>query len=74
LVVATTGNGGGNDFTVAFEPIDKGRNLRVTRRIYDDGLLRPVTVQGFYRKTSDKAQWDIYPTFIDAITEGAKGE
>ena len=59
LVVTTTGNGG-NDFTVTFEPIDNGRNLRVTRRIYHDNLRQPVTVQSFYRKSSDEAQWDIY--------------
>ena len=61
LVVTTTGSGG-NDFAVTFEPIDNGRNLRMTRRIHDDNLRRPVTVQSFYRKSSDEAQWDIYST------------
>ncbi|HYN08867.1 MAG TPA: YMGG-like glycine zipper-containing protein [Vicinamibacterales bacterium] len=59
LVVTTTGSGG-SDFTVAFEPMDSGRNLRVTRSIYDDYLRQPVTVRSFYRKSSDEAQWDIY--------------
>jgi YMGG-like Gly-zipper len=61
LVVTTTGNRG-NDFAVTFEPIDDGRNLRVTRRIYDDSLRQPLTVQSFYRKSSDEAQWNIYST------------
>ena len=59
LVVATTGNWG-NDFSVTFEPIDNGRNLRLTRHIYDAELSQPVTVQSFYRKSSDEAEWDIY--------------
>ena len=41
LVVATTGTNG-NDFTVTFEPVDDGRNLRVTRRIYHDDLRQGV--------------------------------
>jgi hypothetical protein len=61
LVVTTTGSGG-NDFAVTFEPIDNGRNLRMTRRIQDDNLRQPVTVQSFYRKSSDEPQWDIYST------------
>jgi hypothetical protein len=61
LSVTTTGSRG-NDFAVTFEPIDEGRNLRVTRRLYDASLRQPVTVQSFYRKSSDEAQWDIYST------------
>jgi hypothetical protein len=59
LSVTTTGSRG-NDFAVTFEPIDDGRNLRVTRRIYDSSLRQPVTVQSFYRKSSDEALWDVY--------------
>ena len=59
LVVTSTGSGG-NDFAVTFEPIDGDRNLRVTRRIYDDALDLPVTVQSFYRKSSDEARWTLY--------------
>jgi outer membrane lipoprotein SlyB len=61
LSVTTTGSRG-NDFAVTFEPIDDGRNLRVTRRIYDASLRQPVTVQSFYRKSSDEALWDVYST------------
>jgi len=75
LVVTTTGSGG-NDFAVTFEPIDNGRNLRVTRRIYDDNLRQPVTVRSFYRKSSDGAQWDIYSTDQGAPlqTDSAAGD
>jgi YMGG-like Gly-zipper len=59
LVVATTGNRG-NDFKVTFEPMDDGRTLRLTRHIYDAELSRPVTVQSFYQRSSDAAQWDLY--------------
>ena len=65
LVVTSTGTGG-NDFAVTFEPIDDGSNLRVTRRIYDDALRDPVTVQSFYRRSSDDARWALY-----APTQGA---
>jgi len=65
LVVTTTGNRG-RDFAVTFEPIDDGRSLRVTRRIHDDSLRQPVTVQSFYRRSSDEAHWDIYSTEPDA--------
>jgi uncharacterized protein YcfJ len=59
LVVTTTGNTG-NDFTVTFEPIDDGRNLRVTRNIFDDGLHEGVMVRSFYRRSSDGGQWDLF--------------
>ena len=68
LVVATTGSRG-NDFKVTFEPIDNGHNLRLTRYIYDAELSRPVTVQSFYRRSSEQADGistpecrDLHPT------------
>jgi hypothetical protein len=75
LVVTTTGSRG-NDFSVTFEPIDNGRTLRVTRRLYDDNLRQPLTVQSFYRKSSDEAQWDIYSTNQGAPsrTDSAAGD
>ena len=54
LMVTTTGNRG-SDYAVTFEPMDNGRNMRVTRRIQDDTLRQPVTVHSFYRKSSDEA-------------------
>ena len=60
LVLTTTG-GRGTDFTVTFEPMDAGANLRVTRRIVDDGRRQPVTVTSFYRRSSEQPQWDVSP-------------
>ena len=59
LVVTTTGTGG-SDYQVTFEPMDNGRALQVTRRILDDSLRQPVSVQSFYRRSSADARWDVY--------------
>ncbi len=48
------------DFTVTFDPIDNGRSLLVTRRLYSDQFTQPVTVRAYYDKTSDVAQLNIY--------------
>jgi uncharacterized protein YoxC len=58
LVVSSTGDTG-NQFKVTFDPIDNGRGLRVTRRVYVQGLSNPVVVQSVYTKTSDVARFDI---------------
>jgi hypothetical protein len=73
LVVSTTGNRG-LDYTVTFEPIDNGQNLRVTRRIYDDSLRQPVTVQTFYRKSSEQAQWDVYSRGAPSQTDSSAAD
>ena len=59
LMVSTTGDRG-NDFSVTFDSIDNGQRLRVTRRVYVQGLTSPVVVQSIYDKTSDVARFDIY--------------
>jgi len=72
LVVTTTGSGnGGNDFAVTFEPLDNGRSLRVTKRIYDDNLRQPVAVQSFYRKSSDEAEWGAFSDRHASLPAGA---
>jgi hypothetical protein len=48
------------DFAVTFDPIDNGRRLIVTRRLYSDQLNQPVTVQSYYDRTSQVAQLDLY--------------
>jgi hypothetical protein len=58
LIVNSTGDLG-NQFNVTFDPIDNGRGLSVTRRVYVQGLSRPVVVQSVYEKTSDVARFDI---------------
>ena len=74
LVVTTTGSGsGGNDFAVTFEPLDEGRSLQVTRRIYDDGLRQPVAVQSFYRRSSDQAEWGVFSETRRASSRAGAG-
>jgi len=58
LIVSSTGDAG-NQFNVTFDLIDNGRGLSVTRRVYVQGLSRPVVVQSVYEKTSDIARFDI---------------
>ena len=58
LTVNSTGDRE-TEFNVTFNPIDNGRRLRVTRRVYVQGLSQPVVVQSTYTKTSDVARFDI---------------
>ena len=59
LVIISEGDRA-SDFRGAFEPIDNGRSLRVTRRITDEGLTQPVVANSVYDKTSDVEQWNLY--------------
>jgi hypothetical protein len=59
LVVNSSGDRQ-TDFNVSFDPIDNGRRLSVTRRVYVQGLDRPVVVQSTYDRTADVARFDIY--------------
>lgn len=67
LIISSTGDRA-NEFNVTFNPIDNGSRLSVTRRVYVEGLSRPVSVQSVYERTSDVASFDInngsqgYPT------------
>jgi hypothetical protein len=45
-----------NDFYVAFNP--DGNGLRVTRRIYLEGVNRQITVEDYYTRTANIAQLD----------------
>jgi hypothetical protein len=56
---------------VTFEPLDNGRSLRVTKRIYDDNLRQPVAVQSFYRKSSDEAEWGVVSARRASLPAGA---
>jgi len=58
LIVSSTGDRA-SEFNVTFNPIDNGRRLSVTRRVYVQGLSTPVVVQSTYDKTSDVARFDI---------------
>jgi hypothetical protein len=59
LTVSTSGNSE-DSFTVTFEPLEDGRRLRVTRRIYAAELNSPVIIHSLYNKISEVAQWNIY--------------
>lgn len=59
LTVSTSG-GADDSFSVTFEPIEGGRRLRVTRRLYASQLTEPVVVRSVYDKISEAAQWSIY--------------
>jgi hypothetical protein len=59
LIVSSTGNRY-NEYNVTFNPIDGGRRLSVTRRIYTNGLSQPVVAQSIYDKISDVAQFNIF--------------
>lgn len=58
LIVSSTGDRA-TEFNVTFNPIDDGRRLSVTRRVYVAGLSRPVVVQSTYDKVSDVARFDL---------------
>jgi hypothetical protein len=47
-----------NDFYVAFNPVQNGNDLRVTRRVYLEGVNRQLTVNSYYTRASDVAQLD----------------
>ena len=59
LVVTSTGDRG-NDFTVTFEPVANGSELRVTRRMEVETLTQPVMATSYYTRTSEVAQLDLY--------------
>ena len=57
LVVTSAGDRN-NDFTVTFDPIDNGQRLSVTRRVYTEGLSRPVVLVSMYNKISPVADFN----------------
>jgi hypothetical protein len=59
LIISSTGDRG-NDYSVTFEALNNGRQLRVTRRIDTESLTVPVTVSSYYDQVSEVAQLDIY--------------
>jgi len=59
LIVNSTGDRA-NDYSVTFDALGGGRQLRVTRRVSSERLAQPVVVQSFYDKTADVAQFDVY--------------
>jgi hypothetical protein len=56
----TTNGAGADDYRVTFEPIDGGRAMRLTREISAEGLTQPVLVRSEYRRTSERADWNVF--------------
>lgn len=55
-----TSNGGKDNVSFTFTPLENGRRLRVTRRIAARELIEPVVIQTVYQKISEVARWDIF--------------
>lgn len=72
LLVSSSGDRQ-TDFNVTFDPIDNGRRLSVTRRVYVEGLSRPVVVQSTYDRTSDVARFDIQNGYDNSTTTPTTG-
>ena len=59
IVFASSGRTEDN-FTVVFESIGNGKQLRVMRRIEAEALDQPLVIQTVYNKISDVARWEVY--------------
>lgn len=70
LVVSSTSEGN-NQFSVTFDSLEDGRRLGVTRRVYAEGLGRPVVVQSTYNRVSDLARFDIYSETQNSASPGS---
>ena len=68
LEVTTTG-GANVDYSVTFEPMAGGRDLRVTRRIYNESLAQPVTLRTVYRRTSETPDWTLSERATNTVSE-----
>ena len=74
LIVSSVGDRA-TEFNVTFSPIDNGRRLSVTRRVYVPGVSRPVVVQSTYDKVSDVASFNLntgpqtYPSTTNSDTD-----
>ena len=71
LIISSTGDRV-NEFNVTFNPIENGARLSVTRRVFVQGLSRPVVVQSIYERTSDVAQFDTTPGSDFPTTAGTE--
>jgi hypothetical protein len=61
------------DYQLTFESINGGRSLRVTRRVNDEGLTRPVVSRSVYDRVSAEARLDMYSTYRSRNTNGRFG-
>ncbi|HEV8392887.1 MAG TPA: YMGG-like glycine zipper-containing protein [Vicinamibacterales bacterium] len=61
------------DYQLTFESINGGRSLRVTRRVNDEGLTRPVVSRSVYDRVSAEARLDMYSTYRSRNTNERYG-
>jgi hypothetical protein len=59
-LMVSSGGSRESEFSVTFSPIEQGRRLRVTRRIFSEEIGKPVVVQSIYDKASNVARWSVY--------------
>jgi hypothetical protein len=74
-LMITSRGGIDDEFSVNFDAVEGGRRLRVTRRIYEQGLTQPVVVQSLYDRVSTVARFSIYGEPVPApVAETARDE
>jgi hypothetical protein len=71
LEVVTTGGAANMDYAVTFEPLAGGRDLQVTRRIYNDALAQPVTLRSVYRRTAETPDWTLTDRAPTTVSESS---
>lgn len=59
-LMVSSGGSKDDEFNVTFDPVEDGRRLRVTRRIFSQEIGRAVVVQSIYNKSSQVARWNVY--------------
>lgn len=68
-----TSNGGDDNLSFTFTPLENGTRLRVVRRITSRELIEPLVIQTFYNRIGDVARWDIFDDEQTAKTETRAG-
>ncbi|MDQ2974494.1 MAG: nuclear transport factor 2 family protein [Acidobacteriota bacterium] len=59
-----------DNFTIVFESINEGKQLRVVRRIEAEALDQPLVIRTIYNKVSEVARWELYAE-AQAVTSAA---
>ena len=71
--ITFTSNGPGEDnVNVAFQSVDGGSRMHVTRRIYADQLSEPIVIRTVYDKIADQVDWTSFDNSIVARTSRDK--
>jgi len=71
LTIRTQGDRA-SDFQVTFRPVDNGRGLQVTRRLFSARINQPIETQSFYTRTSDVARLDGYSNPYPSTTSASR--